>query len=178
MTNPLAQDLGGVVLAACPFCGCAMRFDSNRDWHHLTGQHEEHCLFELDDPVMTVPATDDAKAWATTAWNTRTRSAEIAGALRDAEAWERRFTEMLIGVINDTQNALGFTDEEKECSNGSLEIVAEIRELQENAARYLWLRSRLAGKEHVAELIEYSDDLSSEVDAAIDSAMQQGGGGG
>lgn len=83
----ISQDLGGVVLLPCPFCGCAMRFDSNRDWHHLTGQHEEHCLFELDDPVMTVPATDDAKAWATTVWNTRTHSSEIAGALRDAERY-------------------------------------------------------------------------------------------
>lgn len=52
----------------------------------------------------------------------------------------------------------------------------------EDAARYRWLRNRLGGKEHIEELVEYNHDahpeLRTEVDTAIDSAMQQGGGGG
>ena len=48
-------------------------------------------------------------------------------------ARDDRFTAMLIGIIADVQDALGFTDEDKECSNGSLEIVAAIRELKEQA---------------------------------------------
>ena len=48
-------------------------------------------------------------------------------------ARDDRFTAMLIGIIADVQAALGFTDEDKECSNGSLEIVAAIRELKEQA---------------------------------------------
>lgn len=46
---------------------------------------------------------------------------------------DQRFTQMLVSIINDTQDALGFTDEEKECSNGSLEILTAIRDLKEQA---------------------------------------------
>lgn len=58
-------------LLGCPFCGCAMRFDSNRDWHKLEGSHEEHCVFDNYEPAIIVPAEDSAKSWAITAWNTR-----------------------------------------------------------------------------------------------------------
>lgn len=44
------------------------------------------------------------------------------------------FAEMLVSIINDVQNELGFSDEEKECSNGSLELVAAIRDLKQRAA--------------------------------------------
>lgn len=40
------------------------------------------------------------------------------------------FTEMLIGVIADVQRELGFTDEEVESANGSMEMVAAIRKLK------------------------------------------------
>ncbi|WP_205954377.1 hypothetical protein [Pseudoxanthomonas winnipegensis] len=47
---------------------------------------------------------------------------------------EQRLAEMLIGIIADIQNELGFSDAEKECSNGSLEIVEAIRQLKRAAA--------------------------------------------
>ena len=100
-----------------------------------------------------------------------------SGASVSERARDERFTAMLIGIIVDVQDALGFTDEDKECSNGSLEIVDAINELRKEASRYRWIRDRIAGKEHVAELVEYNHDahpeLRDEVDAAIDSAMQQ-----
>lgn len=45
-----------------------------------------------------------------------------------------RFAEMLVGILADIQNELGFSDEDVECSNGSVEIVAAIRELKQQAA--------------------------------------------
>ena len=57
----------------------------------------------------------------------------LAAASVSERARDDRFTAMLIGIIADVQDALGFTDEDKECSNGSLEIVAAIRELKEQA---------------------------------------------
>jgi hypothetical protein len=96
------------------------------------------------------------------------------GASVSERARDERFTAMLIGIIADVQDALGFTDEDKECSNGSLEIVDAINELRKEASRYRWIRDRIAGKEHVAELVEYNHDahpeLRDEVDAAIDAA--------
>lgn len=62
--------------------------------------------------------------------------ARDALAARPAEqqgAVDRRLTELLLSVINDVQDELGFNDEDKECSNGSAEIVAAIRELKDAA---------------------------------------------
>lgn len=61
------------------------------------------------------------------------RVTALAAASVSERARDDRFTAMLIGIIADVQDALGFTDEDKECSNGSLEIVAAIRELKEQA---------------------------------------------
>lgn len=104
--------------------------------------------------------------------------AEAAAALEAAreDAGMRRFADMLLGGLNDIQDALGFTDEDKLCANGSEEMVAEIAELREDAERYRWLRLRLAGAEHVAELVEFNTDMHPElpdnVDAAIDAARE------
>ncbi|WP_372362855.1 hypothetical protein ACCQ10_09165 [Xanthomonas sp. NCPPB 1325] len=43
------------------------------------------------------------------------------------------FVGMLLSVINDVQEELGFTEDDKECGNGSAEIVGAIRELKEAA---------------------------------------------
>jgi len=53
--------------------------------------------------------------------------APVAG---DAAGVDQRFTEMLLSILNDVQTALGFTDEEKECANGSAEILEAIRDLK------------------------------------------------
>lgn len=50
------------------------------------------------------------------------------------EGFDKRFAEMLLGILNDVQDELGFTDEDKLCANGSAEIVAEIRGLKHVAA--------------------------------------------
>ena len=75
--------------------------------------------------------TSTNEAWAARAQEkiaTMDAAASVSERARDD-----RFTAMLIGIIADVQDALGFTDEDKECSNGSLEIVAAIRELKEQA---------------------------------------------
>lgn len=62
---------------------------------------------------------------------------EAALARQEAVApptFHARFAEMLVGILNDVQAELGFSDEETECSNGSAEIVAAIRELKQQAA--------------------------------------------
>ncbi len=141
----IAQDLGGVVLLPCPFCGYRMTDEDG-------GVYQKSGFIGSQTPVWEVccgttmcnaSVTATSREFAITAWNTRAHSAEIAGALRDAE-------------------------------------------------RYRWLRMRLAAEEldnedaarmalsMVGPIVfrpadaDYCDDL----DTAIDSAMQQGGGGG
>ncbi|TAA45680.1 hypothetical protein [Pseudoxanthomonas winnipegensis] len=53
----------------------------------------------------------------------------------EPQSLDQRLAEMLIGIIGDIQNELGFSDAEKECSNGSLEIVEAIRQLKRDAQR-------------------------------------------
>lgn len=43
------------------------------------------------------------------------------------------FTQMLIGIIAETQKALGFSDNDVATANGSAEIVAEIKQLRKSA---------------------------------------------
>lgn len=57
-------------LKPCPFCGCHMRMWSNRDWHRITGEHDEQCVF-LEEETILVPATDDQRAVAIADWNRR-----------------------------------------------------------------------------------------------------------
>lgn len=68
-----------------------------------------------------------------TPWKCNGPHESTGGASVSERARDKRFTAMLIGIIADVQDELGFTDEDKECSNGSLEIVAAIRELKEQA---------------------------------------------
>lgn len=74
MTNPLAQDLGGVVLLPCPFCGGRGEVGGLIPW------------VECQACEASGPQAETEEA-AIAAWNTRAHSAEIAGALRDAERW-------------------------------------------------------------------------------------------
>lgn len=57
--------------AACPFCGCEMTIRSNRDWHHLEGDHDDYCVFVEGDPTMTGPATPEQLAVMLRDWNRR-----------------------------------------------------------------------------------------------------------
>lgn len=55
----------------CAHCGCAIRIESNRDWHRLFGDHDEECLYEPDEEVLMYPATVEGKATMLQAWNRR-----------------------------------------------------------------------------------------------------------
>jgi len=58
-------------LKPCPFCGCGMRIESNRDWHKLYGSHANSCVFFDDEPDITVPATNDQLSLLIEDWNRR-----------------------------------------------------------------------------------------------------------
>lgn len=66
-------------LLGCPFCGGAMTVQSNRDWHRIVGQHDEQCPFDVGDPAITVPAEQQALAWAIETWNRRTPPPQASG---------------------------------------------------------------------------------------------------
>ena len=76
MTNPLAQDLGGVVLLPCPFCGgdpiMWAATDCKDGFVHGTTINCQSCGISINDEYQ------DA---AIAAWNTRAHAAEIAVAL-------------------------------------------------------------------------------------------------
>lgn len=57
-------------LKSCPFCGCSMRLESNRDWHRIVGDHALECAF-TDSETMVVPATKEQRDIAVSDWNTR-----------------------------------------------------------------------------------------------------------
>lgn len=57
-------------LKPCPFCGCSMRLESNRDWHRIVGDHALECAF-TDSETMVVPATKEQRDIAVSDWNTR-----------------------------------------------------------------------------------------------------------
>ena len=90
----LAQDLGGVVLLPCPWCGeelTAVRVSegSTFRWRKVDGcctdgPEVRHDTMADDQAAAEIDSTSRAIA----AWNTRAHSAEIAGALRDAERWQ------------------------------------------------------------------------------------------
>ena len=118
--SDIAQDLGGVVLLPCPFCG---------------GRGEVGGIpwVECQACEASGPQAETEEA-AIAAWNTRAHSAEIAGALRDAE-------------------------------------------------RYRWLKDKANYARNSDPIVVFGPkhDKMLEgplLDAAIDSAMQQGGGGG
>ena len=77
-------------------------------------------------------------------------------------ARDDRFTAMLIGIIADVQDALGFTDEDKECSNGSLEIVAAIRELKEQALTQQRGHGEAVDRDAWAEALELPEGYTVE----------------
>jgi hypothetical protein len=59
-----------VELANCPFCNCAMRISSNRDWHRLQGDHDDSCIF-IEEDTLVVPATAEQRATMVADWNRR-----------------------------------------------------------------------------------------------------------
>lgn len=85
--SDIAQDLGGVVLLPCPFCGGRGEVGGLIPWVECQACEASGPQAETEDAAIA-------------AWNTRTHSAEIAGALRDAERMdyiERTFTGMSNG---------------------------------------------------------------------------------
>ena len=77
-------------------------------------------------------------------------------------ARDERFTAMLIGIIADVQDELGFTAEDKECSNGSLEIVAAIRELKEQALTQQRGHGEAVDRDAWAEALELPEGYTVE----------------
>ena len=132
MTNPLAQDLGGVVLLLCPFCGGQPKVGETNTG--VPGM--EDCGYALVECCIGHAHSEESGEDAIEKWNTRAHSAEIAGALRDAER-------------------LNWLD-----ANGGA-----VRR-KDNARQNLIIWNAVYAPSHKT------------IRGAIDSAMQQGGGGG
>ena len=93
--TPLAQDLGGVVLLPCPFCGGRGEVGGLIPW------------VECQSCGASGPQAE-TEAAAIAAWNRRTHSAEIAGALRDAERY--RWLREHFRFANDSMHEIWFDD--------------------------------------------------------------------
>lgn len=83
----IAQDLGGVVLLPCPFCGYDMTDEKDGVYQKAGFTGAQTPVWEVccGTTMCNASVTATSRELAITAWNTRTHSAEIAGALRDAE---------------------------------------------------------------------------------------------
>lgn len=76
------------VLKPCPFCGCEIRLESNRDWHRLQGDHSDNCPFEGGDETLMSPATDEQLELLYRDWNTRAiESATLKAVSGQPVAW-------------------------------------------------------------------------------------------
>ena len=138
----IAQDLGGVVLLPCPFCGAEAAAES------YVIEAAVFCTGCRAKIIRSHGARDDnGYPEAIAAWNTRTHSAEIAGALRDAERY--RWLRMMAKeqLLNPKAAGSEWPD-----------------------MRTYWRIPTLICSGPVGGFIDF--------DAAIDAAMQQGGGGG
>ena len=142
MTNPLAQDLGGVVRL--------LEKATPGEWNHYESKYDGDvymvqaappkmhvlCRYNGDGAGYTQQDVDNAAAIAACVNFLRTHSAEIAGALRDAERY--RWLREHFRFANDSMHEIWFDDTLEPDDSG----------------------------------------VPTDLDTAIDSAMQQGGGGG
>ncbi|HHZ8399317.1 TPA: Lar family restriction alleviation protein [Pseudomonas aeruginosa] len=93
-------------LKPCPFCGCSMRLESNRDWHRIVGDHALECAFS-DSETMMVPATKEQRDIAVSDWNTR---AIPAGHVVVSEGLLRRIVTPAL-TSSDAQDRIGALEE-------------------------------------------------------------------
>ncbi|WP_079379844.1 Lar family restriction alleviation protein [Pseudomonas aeruginosa] len=93
-------------LKPCPFCGCSMRLESNRDWHRIVGDHALECAF-TDSETMVVPATKEQRDIAVSDWNTR---AIHAGHVVVSEGLLRRIVTPAL-TSSDAQDRIGALEE-------------------------------------------------------------------
>ena len=172
MTNPLAQDLGGVVrLLEKATPGEWQVIEDSIPWSFSdgrTGNHTQRRIFTAwDHPQLKGPAGVTNIAYGI--------------GLHDAEKKGVQFVSMSREDADAIVSCIAFL------RTHSAEIAGALRD----AERYRWLRMRLAAEEldnedaarmalsMVGPIVfrpadaDYCDDL----DTAIDSAMQQGGGG-
>lgn len=121
MTNPLAQDLGGVVLLPCPFCGYDMTDEKDGVYQKAGFTGAQTPVWEVccGTTMCNASVTATSRELAITTWNTRTHSAEIAGALRDAERWRT----ILIDTAGNLRRMKD--DEFQDCDHDRLDAVLE-----------------------------------------------------
>lgn len=93
-------------LKPCPFCGCSMHLESNRDWHMIVGDHALECAF-TDSETMMVPATKEQRDIAVSDWNTR---AVPAGHVVVSEGLLRRIVTPAL-TSSDAQDHIGALEE-------------------------------------------------------------------
>jgi hypothetical protein len=96
-------------LKPCPFCGCAMRIESNRDWHRLKGDHDEMCLFDADSEIGTMPATEEDRLTMVEYWN---RRATLPPASGEAVAWMHTLRPESQSFEDGRRSQISFTEAE------------------------------------------------------------------
>lgn len=101
-------------ISGCPFCGCAMSLRSNRDWHHLEGQHTDVCPFPADETTLTYSATDENRYLIIQDWGTRTGShfdpVKIRETAPDSEPLDLNAPAMAIELIKEAWRLLDGQD--------------------------------------------------------------------
>lgn len=85
--------IGSAEWRKCPFCGCAMCSERNRDWQ-LIGTHDDGCVFDRSEATLTVPAYDDCMEWMKKAWNRRTSIDWLADLLDKVDCEFGRLSEL------------------------------------------------------------------------------------
>lgn len=112
-------------LLPCPFCGCELRLESNRDWHRLQGDHGTGCPFEGRDETLMSPATDEQLALLYRNWNARAALAPPAQAAEGGEAfdWPDRAVLSVMNQVGDGP----YGEEDVKVTRHFLKIADEVR---------------------------------------------------
>jgi hypothetical protein len=134
-------------------------------------QNVEDALKLMDGCISTLPK-GNKRDWQTIRAHLLSQDAEVE--------WLQSGLAAADAMLETTERTLERCKQTLDTTSECWRLDAERLEAAErDAARYRWLRTRIAGREQVAEMVEYNDmggRLPLEVDAAIDAAAQEGKG--
>jgi outer membrane murein-binding lipoprotein Lpp len=152
-------------------------------------QNVEDALKLMDGCISTLPK-GNKRDWQTIRAHLLSQAAEIERLRANNDKLYREHVALQNATVA-AESRLAAANERLETTERTLERCKQILDTtsecwrldaerleaaERDAARYRWLRTRIAGREQVAEMVEYNDmggRLPLEVDAAIDAATQE-----